>query len=86
MKAARETLSPVEWLETTLHPWVAFGVMRLFALANAGVPFSIEGFADPVALAVVAVAGFVLGKPLGIVGIAWLAMRSGLAVRPAELG
>jgi Na+:H+ antiporter, NhaA family len=84
VKAARETLSPVERLETTLHPWVAFGVMPLFALANAGVPFSIEGFADPVALAVVA--GFVLGKPLGIAGFAWLAVRSGFAVRPAELG
>jgi Na+:H+ antiporter, NhaA family len=84
VKAARETLSPVERLETTLHPWVAFGVMPLFALANAGVPVSIEGFADPVSLAVVA--GFVLGKPLGIAGFAWLAVRSGLAVRPTELG
>jgi NhaA family Na+:H+ antiporter len=84
VKAARETLSPVERLETTLHPWVAFGVMPLFALANAGVPVSIEGFADPVSLAVVV--GFVLGKPLGIAGFAWLAVRSGLAVRPTELG
>jgi NhaA family Na+:H+ antiporter len=32
------------------------------------------------------VAGFVLGKPLGIAGFAWLAVRSGLAVRPTELG
>jgi NhaA family Na+:H+ antiporter len=82
--AAREALSPVERLETTLHPWVAFGVMPLFALANAGVPFSLDVLGDPVALAVVA--GFVLGKPIGVVGFAWLAVRSGLAVRPADLG
>jgi NhaA family Na+:H+ antiporter len=83
-RAAREALSPVERLEAALHPWVAFGVMPLFALANAGVPLSREGLAEPVALAVVA--GFVLGKPLGIAGFAWLAVRSGLALRPAGLG
>ena len=82
--AARETLSPVEQLEATLHPWVAFGIMPLFALANAGVPFSLSAVGDPVAVAVAV--GFVLGKPIGVVGFAWLAVRSGLAVRPAELG
>jgi NhaA family Na+:H+ antiporter len=82
--AAREALSPVERLETTLHPWVGFGVMPLFALANAGVPLSLGALGDPVALAVVA--GFVLGKPIGVVGFAWLAVRSGLAARPADLG
>jgi NhaA family Na+:H+ antiporter len=82
--AARETLSPVEQLEATLHPWVAFGIMPLFALANAGVPFSLSAAGDPIALAVAV--GFVLGKPIGVVGFAWLAVRSGLAERPAELG
>ena len=82
--AARETLSPVEQLEATLHPWVAFGIMPLFALANAGVPFSLSAVGDPIALAVAV--GFVLGKPIGVVGFAWLAVRSGLAERPAELG
>jgi NhaA family Na+:H+ antiporter len=83
-KAAREALSPVERLEAALHPWVAFGVMPLFALANAGVPVSLRGLSDPVALAVAA--GFVLGKPVGVVGFACLAVRSGLAAPPAELG
>ena len=82
--AARETLSPVEQIEATLHPWVAFGIMPLFALANAGVPFSLSAAGDPIALAVAV--GFVLGKPIGVVGFAWLAVRSGLAERPAELG
>jgi Na+:H+ antiporter, NhaA family len=58
--------------------------MPLFALANAGVPLSVGALTDPVALAVVV--GFVLGKPLGVAGFAWLAVRSGLAVRPRELG
>lgn len=83
-KAARETLSPVERLEAALHPWVAFGVMPLFALANAGVILSSGALAEPLVLAIMV--GFVLGKPLGVVGFAWLAVRSGLAVRPRELG
>jgi NhaA family Na+:H+ antiporter len=83
-RAARETLSPVERLEAALHPWVAFGVMPLFAFANAGVLLSAGGFSDPLVLAVMV--GFVLGKPLGVVGFAWLAVRSGLAARPRELG
>ncbi|PHK93816.1 Na+/H+ antiporter NhaA [Pseudoroseomonas rhizosphaerae] len=83
-KAAREALSPVERFEAALHPWVAFGVMPLFALANAGVPLSLDALTDSVVLAVVA--GFVLGKPIGVVAFAWLAVRSGLAARPAELG
>lgn len=82
--AAREAVSPVERLEATLHPWVAFGVMPLFALANAGVPIAGGMLASPVALAVVV--GCVIGKPLGVVGFAWLAVRSGLAERPAGLG
>lgn len=83
-KAAREALSPVERLEMALHPWVAFGIMPLFALANAGVQFSHDSLADPVTLAVVM--GFVLGKPVGVVAFAWLAVRSGVAVRPEALG
>jgi NhaA family Na+:H+ antiporter len=81
--AARETLSPVERLETALHPWVSFGIIPLFAFANAGVPISFAGFGDPVCVAVVA--GFVLGKPLGIVGFSWLAVRLGIASLPTDI-
>ncbi len=81
--AVRETLSPVERLEAMLHPWVAFGIMPLFALANAGVPISIKGFVNSVSLAVMV--GFVLGKPIGVAGFAWLAVRMGIASRPEEL-
>lgn len=82
--ATREALSPVERLELVLHPWVAFGVMPLFALANAGVHVSLAGLANPITLAVVI--GFTLGKPVGILTFAWLAVRSGAAVRPKALG
>jgi len=79
-KLARETVSPVEYLEGVLHPWVSFLIMPLFAFANAGVPFALSDFADPVAQAVAA--GLVIGKPVGIVLFSYLAVRVGLASLP----
>jgi NhaA family Na+:H+ antiporter len=79
-RAARESLSPLEYLEHLLHPWVSFVIMPLFALANAGVPFSVSDFGEPVAMAVAA--GLVVGKPVGIVLFSWLAVRLGLAALP----
>jgi len=66
-----------------LHPWVAFGVMPLFALANAGVDVSGASPADllgPVALG--AGLGLLLGKPVGIFLFSAVAVRSGLAPMP----
>src|SRR5690606_27989831 len=62
--AAREALSPIERLEILLHPWVAFAIMPLFALANAGVPLAAASF-DPT-LTTAVVAAFVVGKPVGV--------------------
>jgi NhaA family Na+:H+ antiporter len=64
----------VERVESALHPWVAFGIMPLFALANAGVQLRGLDLSGGVPLAVGAgiVAGLVLGKPLGI-GLACIA-------------
>ena len=81
--AARETLSPVERLEIALHPWVGFVIMPLFAFANAGVPLSMDILDGPVTLAVLA--GFAVGKPVGVLSFSWLAVRSGIAIRPPEL-
>jgi len=78
---ARETVSPLDRLETALHPWVAFGIMPLFALANAGVRVELSAMTEPVALAVAA--GLVLGKPLGIVAFSWVAVKLGLARLPS---
>lgn len=70
---AREAVSPLQRLEDGLHPWVAFTIMPLFALANAGVAVSASSLGDPVAMAVAA--GLVLGKPVGIVLCCVLAVR-----------
>jgi NhaA family Na+:H+ antiporter len=83
-QAARETVSPLEYLESTLHPWVGFVIMPVFALANAGVTLHIASFTEPVAVAVAA--GLLIGKPLGIVLFSWIAVRVGLAHLPAGVG
>ncbi len=77
---ARETISPLEYLETTLHPWSSFVVMPIFALANAGVPFEASALAAPVALA--AMFGLMLGKPIGILAASWLTVKTGLGKLP----
>ena len=74
---------PLHELEHTLHPWVVFAIMPVFALANAGVQLG-EGIAgaltDPVSLGVVA--GLVLGKQLGVTLFAWLAVKTGVSELP----
>lgn len=82
--AAREALSPVERLELGLHPWVAFLIMPIFALANAGLPFSPHHLGGSVTWAVFV--GFALGKPIGVFAFSWLAVRLGIATRPPDLG
>ena len=70
-------------LEHALHPWVAFGVLPVFAFSNAGVSLSGLGFGDtfrPVPLGIMA--GLFLGKQVGVLGFSWLAVRLGLAARP----
>jgi len=79
-RITRETVSPLEYLETTLHPWVSFAIVPLFALANAGVAISVGDLGAPVSLAVMA--GLVIGKPLGILGACSLAVRLRLGRLP----
>lgn len=81
--AARETLSPIERLEMGLHPWVGFVIMPLFAFANAGVPVTLTDLGSSITIAVFA--GFALGKPVGVMTFSWIAVRSGIAIRPREL-
>lgn len=76
--------SPCESLIHHLHPWVAFGILPLFAFANAGVPFTGMGlysFADPVTLGIIA--GLTIGKQVGIFSCLFLAIRAGLSPMPA---
>ena len=86
-RARREALSPAERLLHRLHPWVAFAIMPLFALANAGVGLGgaqLEGAGLLVFLGIVL--GLAVGKPIGIAGLAALAARFGLAQRPPDVG
>jgi NhaA family Na+:H+ antiporter len=78
--AARESLSPLERLENGIHPWSAFLIMPVFALANAGVAFEAALLTDPVSVAVAA--GLVLGKPLGIVLFSYVGVLLGVASLP----
>ena len=71
--SVREVISPLEYLEGTLHPWTSFVIMPIFALANAGVAFTFADFYKPVSIAVMA--GLVIGKPLGILLMSWLAVK-----------
>ncbi|WDQ15203.1 Na+/H+ antiporter NhaA [Rhodopirellula sp. P2] len=79
----RETVSPLEYLEMTLHPWSAYLIMPVFALANAGVLIEPANVTDSVAVAVVI--GLVVGKPVGIVLFSWLVIRAGMARLPNGL-
>lgn len=81
-----EVISPAERLIARLHPWVAFGVMPIFALANAGVALGGASFdASATAVAVGTGVGLVIGKPLGILLVSGLAIRLGVAALPRGL-
>lgn len=79
-----EVQSPLQKLEHILHPWVSYGVLPLFALANAGVSLPADGplatLVHPIGIGIVV--GLMLGKPLGIFAFSWLAVRSGLGELP----
>lgn len=82
----REAMSPAESLIEALHPWVAYGIMPVFALANAGVPLAgLELSGERTAVAVGTGVALVLGKLVGVVGACWLTTRLGLATLPKGL-
>ena len=78
--------APLHRLEHGLHPWVAFLVLPVFGFANAGVSWSGVSLAEltgqvPLGIA----AGLLLGKPLGVFGLSWLAARLGLVELPPDV-
>ena len=81
--AAAESASPLERLERGLHPWIAFLVMPVFALANAAIAVRLGALADPIPVAVVC--GLVIGKPLGITLAAGIAVAAGAARLPTAV-
>ncbi|MGH1365283.1 MAG: Na+/H+ antiporter NhaA [Calditrichia bacterium] len=81
---AHDVGTPLHRLEHSLHAWVAFFIIPVFALANAGV--TIEGdfmgaVTSPVSIGIIL--GLVVGKQLGIFSCCWLAVKSGLTELPA---
>jgi NhaA family Na+:H+ antiporter len=81
-RAIRQADVPLVRIEHALHPWVAFGVMPLFALANAGVALGGQDVSSisPVTMGVVM--GLLVGKQAGVFLFSWLALRLGLAALP----
>lgn len=82
-KPEEEAQSPLLYLEEKLHPWVAFAVVPVFGFANAGVSLSgitMRNLIDPIPLGVAL--GLLVGKQIGIFGLASLAIRLGLAKLP----
>jgi Na+/H+ antiporter NhaA len=75
--AVRSAVSPNERLQALWHPWTSYAIVPLFALANAGIHlgggFLATAYSSPVTLGILF--GYVLGKPIGIVGATWLAAR-----------
>jgi Na+:H+ antiporter, NhaA family len=81
--ASAKVTAPLQRIEKTLHPWVLFGVMPLFALANAGVVLEgdvTSAFDNRVTIGVIL--GLVIGKQIGITLFVWLATRLGPAALP----
>ncbi len=86
MATSRDAETPLQRLEHTLHPWVAFVIMPVFALVNAGVALH-TGLTTALSHAVTlgVIAGLVAGKQLGITLAAWLVIRSGLTTLPSDV-
>jgi Na+:H+ antiporter, NhaA family len=75
--------SPAHDLEHDLHPWVAFGVLPVFAFANAGVGLGDVAPGDllhPIQIGTGL--GLLVGKQAGVIGSIWAVARTGLAALP----
>lgn len=82
----REAMSPAESLIETLHPWVAYVIMPLFALANAGVSLGGQPLDAAMATVIGAVTlGLVVGKPVGIALAVAAMVKLGVGALPAGL-
>lgn len=86
LNTSRNAETPLQRLEHSLHPWVAFAIMPVFALANAGVSLHTAlttALTHTVTLGIIA--GLVIGKQVGITLAAWLVIRCGLTTLPSDV-
>ncbi|MDT4950230.1 MAG: hypothetical protein QOJ37_2825 [Pseudonocardiales bacterium] len=72
-----KSLSPNERLQNLFHPWTSYVIVPLFGLANAGITingsFLTHAYTTPITLGIVL--GYVVGKPVAVVGATWLLAR-----------
>jgi len=83
IKNSRQVLPPLHRIENVLHPWAAFVIIPIFALANAGIPVSggvTDNLTNPVSMGIIL--GLFLGKPIGIGILCFVACKLGLAALP----
>lgn len=84
---ARDGSEPLERMEHALHPWVAFLVIPIFGFANAGVSLTGLEFSDLLAPLPLGIAlGLLIGKQVGIFGMAYIAVKTGMARLPDNVG
>jgi Na+:H+ antiporter, NhaA family len=74
--------SPLHEMEHALAPYVAFVIMPVFAFFNAGVALAGDAAGPVSAVSIGAFLGLLIGKPVGIAGFAWLAVKTGLTRLP----
>ncbi|MBW2452409.1 MAG: Na+/H+ antiporter NhaA, partial [Deltaproteobacteria bacterium] len=79
-----DAMSPLQRMEHEMNHWVIFGVMPIFALANAGISMNMQeltyALSNPLTVGVAL--GLLVGKPVGITFAAWIAVKLGLAHLP----
>lgn len=87
LQLAREAVSPLRRMEEQLHPWSAYLILPLFALANAGVPISVQEIGATLGgqIGLGIFLGLVVGKPLGGLLLAWAIVRFGPGRMPEGL-
>jgi Na+/H+ antiporter NhaA len=77
-RSLAEAISPNERIQYALHPWTSYVIVPLFALANAGIHITggllSDAVSSPITIGIVL--GYVVGKPLGIFLVPWLATRA----------
>ena len=86
-KVTQDAKTPLQRFEHMAHPWVAFVIMPVFALFNAGVAIdrsALVALLEPLPLGIAA--GLVLGKPMGVLAATWLLVRTGTASLPRGVG
>lgn len=82
-ESAEQFQVPLQRVESALHPWVAYLIVPIFALANAGIALNAgltQSLTQPVTLGVLL--GLVVGKPVGVFVSTWIVARVGVAVLP----